>query len=132
MFSDFDNALDVMVKTKPAKRDRDIDNGEYKAYISKIDAKVNDKGTHWLSFRCDIEDEQFAFVNFYFTTKSIDISVSKLETLSRDFGINFTREQFYTGKMEYLLETFSQLEGEIIDLKVTGEVGNRKYIIRRK
>jgi hypothetical protein len=129
--TDFELALEQLVKTKPARR-READNGEYRAYISKIDAKVNDKGTHWLSIKCDLDDEQYVFVNFWFTSKGMEISFQQLERLARDFGLKLDRAGFYQGKMEYILELFKPLEGEIVDLKVYGEVGNQKYTIRRK
>lgn len=129
--TDFELALEQLVKTKPAKR-RENENGEYRAYISKVEAKVNDKGTHWLSIKCEIDEEQYAFVNFWFTTKGMEISFQQLERLARDFGFKLDRAGFHQRKMEYILEIFKPLEGEIVDLKIYGEVGNQKYTIRRK
>lgn len=129
--TDFELALEQLVKTKPARR-REAENGEYRAYISKVEAKANDKGTHWLSIKCELDDEQYVFVNFWFTSKGIEISFQQLERLARDFGFNLDRAGFHQRKMEYILEIFKPLEGEIVDLKVYGEVGNQKYTIRRK
>lgn len=128
--TDFEKSLEMLVKTRPARRP-ETENGEYKAYISKVEAKENEKGTHWLSIKCEMEDEQYVFVNFFFTVKSVEISFQKLEELAREFDVSISREEFYQGKMNYLISKFSFLEGEMVDLKILGEIGKRNYLIKK-
>jgi hypothetical protein len=70
-------------------------------------------------------------VNFFFTAKSIEISFQKLERLAKEFDVSISRDEFYQGKMSYLVSKFSFLEGEIVNLKVSGEVGKQNYLIRK-
>lgn len=106
-----------------------VEQGTYEATVCKIEARKNEKGTHWLSFMCELEDGRVIDVRYYFTEKTAGRSFNEIKRLAREFALKLNVQEFKS--LNYLATLFAPILGLTIalNISVNGEYTN--YVIGR-
>lgn len=98
-----------------------IPDGEYLSLIEEATARVNDKGTNWISLKCSIlqgdYENRLIFVNYFFTEKMTQRSIKAIKKLCYDCGYNLPIEAFAT--YEDLATALNTIAGTQVIIKQT-------------
>lgn len=124
-----DELLEIATKTmenfNPATDSADdfekLPDGEYVCLLEDVQAKKNEKGSNWISFKYSIlsgdYEKRYIFVNYFFTEKTQTRSVKMITKLAYELGYELPIEAFTT--FEKLAETLNNLAGNQVIIKQT-------------
>lgn len=98
-----------------------LPDGEYNCLLEEVTARKNEKGTNWISFKFSIMDgdyaNRFIFVNYFFTEKTMELSVKRITKLAYDFNYQLPVEAF--ASYQTLAETLNAMSGNQATVKQT-------------
>lgn len=95
--------------------------GEYNCLLEDVTARVNDKGTNWISFKFSVMEGEYEnrliFVNYYFTEKTMERSIKGITKLAYEFGFELPVDAF--SSYETLANTLNGIAGNQALVKQT-------------
>lgn len=98
-----------------------IEDGEYNCLLEDVTARVNDKGTNWISFKFSVMEGEYEnrliFVNYYFTEKTMERSIKGITKLAYEFGFELPVDAF--SSYETLANTLNGIAGNQALVKQT-------------